>query len=78
MCKEEGVAMNHLIIDTSEGDARVMCDEYGDFQVFNTLEDAEAYRQLMCDPRMSYVLPRTPCRGTYWRTIWCCGKDEPV
>ena len=50
--------MNYVIIDTSEGDARVVCDEYGDYLMFSTPEDAEAYRELMCVLSRSYVLPR--------------------
>lgn len=62
--------MNHVIIDTSEGDARVVCDDYGDPQVFSTSEDAEAYRELECDPSQTYVLPRTLRRAARWWMFW--------
>ena len=54
-----GEFMKHLIIDKSEGDARVVCDEYGDAEVFGSYEAAEAYRTERCDLRRSYVFPKT-------------------
>ena len=50
--------MKHLIMDKSEGDARVVCDEYGDAEVFWSYEAAETYRNERCDRRRSYVFPR--------------------
>ncbi len=50
--------MKHLIIDKSDGDARVVCDEYGDAEVFGSYAAAEDYRKERCDQRKSYVFPR--------------------
>ncbi len=50
--------MKHLIFDKSGGDAQMVCDEYGDAEVFGSYEAAEAYRKERCDQRRSYVFPR--------------------
>ena len=62
--------MNHVIIDTSEGDARVVCDEYGDFLMFTTPEDAEAHREQVCDAGHSYIFPRKSRRPSRWWMFW--------
>ena len=55
--------MSYVIIDKRAGNAEVCCDEYGDYAVFETHEDAESFRSLYCDSQESYVFPRKLCRG---------------
>ena len=62
--------MNHVIIDTNGGGARVVCDEYGDPLMFSGSEDADAYRAAQCDLRLSYVLPRKLRRPSCWWMFW--------
>lgn len=68
--------MKFLIIDKSEGDARVVCDDYGDFEMFGSREGAEAYRVERCDLRQSYVFPRMGLLRTLNRAFRHCFSEE--
>ena len=58
MRKTREKAVKFIIIDKSRGYAEVLCDQYGDYETFETHEAAECFRAMYCDEKLSYVFPK--------------------